>query len=254
MPIKQSPAYAIQSVDNALRIAAMLQLEGPLTVTQVADRIGCARSTAHRLLQMLVYRDFAAQEDDRSYRVGPLLELAAHSRSASSRLRAAALPHLQRLVDLLDESANLIVRTGNTVRFIASVESGQTLRVGSREGMVFPAHHTTAGLLLLAELSPDELTQLYAEERYADRPEHRPDLARLRAELASIRRNGFALNQGRSERGVVAVGVPVCGADGKSIAGMSVSLPSVRYSKDDLPNLVGILRSTAEALKCEIVV
>lgn len=252
MPIKQSPAYAIRSADNALRIAAMLQLEGSLTVTQVADRIGCARSTAHRLLQTLVYRDFAAQEDDRSYRVGPVLELAAHSQSASSRLRAAAMPHLQRIVDLLDESANLTVRTGNTIRFIASLESGQTLRVGSREGMVFPAHRTTAGLLLLAELSPDEVDQLYAEERYVNRPQDRPDLARLRAELARVRRNGFALNRGRSERGVVAVGVPVRGPGGESIAGMSVSLPSVRYSKDDLPKLVRILQSTAEALKNDL--
>lgn len=30
-------------------------------------------------------------------------------------------------------------------------------RVGSREGMVFPAHRTTAGLVLLAEMDADEL-------------------------------------------------------------------------------------------------
>ncbi|WP_217697451.1 helix-turn-helix domain-containing protein [Nocardia donostiensis] len=51
----------------------------------VAQRIGVAASTAHRLLQMLIYRDFAVQEPDRFYRVGPLLELAARSRSAASQ-------------------------------------------------------------------------------------------------------------------------------------------------------------------------
>ncbi|WUH98384.1 IclR family transcriptional regulator [Spirillospora sp. NBC_00431] len=251
-PLKTPPPYAIASVDNALRAAQMLQFEGPMTVTEVAQRLGVANSTAHRLLAMLVYRDFAAQGPDRSYRVGPVLELAAHSQSAVSRLRAAALPHLRRLVDLLDESANLTVRTGDTVRFIASVESSQALRVGSREGMAFPAHRTTAGLLLLAELPSEDLEALYSVERYEDHAHQRPDMAELRAELARVARNGFAVNQGRSERGLVAIGVPVHGPDATPTAGLSISMPSVRYDKAKLPQLVATLKNSAAALERDL--
>src|ERR1700754_1726968 len=120
--LKAAPPYAIASVDHALRLAVMLQHEGPLTVSTAAQRLGVARSTAHRLLAMLVYRDFAVQEADRTYRAGPVLQLASHSRSATARLRAAALPHLHTLVDLVGETANLIIRAGDTGRFIASVE------------------------------------------------------------------------------------------------------------------------------------
>ena len=194
---------------------------------------------------MLVYRDFAVQDAGRAYRAGPVLELAAHSQSATSRLRAAALPHLRRLVDLLDESANLTVRTGDMVRFVASVESSRALRVGNREGMVFPAHRTTAGLLLLAELTAEDLAALYSAERFADRPDDRPDLTSLRADLAKVRRNGFALNRERSERGVVAVGVPVHAPSGEVSAGIAVSMPSVRYDKEQLPRLVALLKSVA---------
>jgi DNA-binding IclR family transcriptional regulator len=42
----------------------MLQLEGGLTVSEVAERLDIDRSTAHRLLAMLVYRHFAAQDED----------------------------------------------------------------------------------------------------------------------------------------------------------------------------------------------
>ncbi|GAA0949718.1 IclR family transcriptional regulator [Actinocorallia libanotica] len=251
-PLKTPPPYLVRSVDHALRIAAMLQLEGELTVSEVAERLGVARSTAHRLLAMLVYRDFAVQDERRLYRAGPVLELAAHSPSAASRLRAVALPHLHRLVGVLDESANLVVRTGDTVRFIASVECAQTLRVGSREGMVFPAHRTTAGLLLLAELTDDELEEVYAADRYADRPEERPDLAALRADLARVRRTGFALNQGRSERGVVAVGVPVRDPGGTVLAGLSVSMPGARYDRHRLPSLVNTLTRAAGALEADL--
>jgi DNA-binding IclR family transcriptional regulator len=252
-PLKEPPPYAIASVDHALRAAVILQLEGRLTVSEVADRLGVARSTAHRLLAMLVYRDFAVKDEDRGYRAGPVLELAAHSQSRVSLLRAAALPHLRRLVDILDETANLAIRTGDTVRFIASVECRQALRVSSREGMVFPAHHTTTGLLLLAELAESELDGIYAAERYKDRQEDRPDLATLRADLARIRRKGFAVNRERSERGLVAIGVTVRGPDGTAQAGLAVSLPSVRYNPHDLQPLVATLQAAARRLEADLI-
>ena len=250
--LKKPPPYTITSVDNALRIAAMLQLEGSLTLSEVAERLGVARSTAHRLLAMLVYRDFAEQDESRTYRAGAVLELAAHSQSETSRLRAAGLPHLHRLVTSLDESANLIVRTGDTARFIASVESHQSLRVSSREGMVFPAHRVTGGLLMLAELDDEELESVYAEARYVDRAGERPHLPRLKRELAAIRRNGFAVNQDRSERGVVAVGVPIRNGEGAPHAGLSISIPSVRYDAQALPRIVSTLTYAARALEAEL--
>ncbi|MBM7090068.1 IclR family transcriptional regulator [Streptomyces sp. NPDC056956] len=251
-PLKTPPPYPIASVDHALRAATVLQMEGGATVSQIAERLGVARSTAHRLLAMLVYRDFAVQGEDRVYRAGPVLELAAHSQSFVSRLRAVALPHLQRVVDLLDETTNLIVRTGDTARFIASVECRQTLRVGSREGMVFPAHRTTAGLLLLADLTDEELDDVYAPERYTDRPGERPDLDRLRTELKRLRRNGSAVNRERSERGLVAVGVPVRDTGGRARAGLSVSMPSVRYDPQRLRSLVAVLDASARAVERDL--
>ena len=67
-----------------------------------------------------------------------------------------------------------------------------------------------------------------------------------------MRRNGFAVNQERSERGVIAVGVPVRSTVGEVLAGLSVSMPSVRYEKERLPFLVATLRSAAQALEAEI--
>lgn len=250
--LKTPPPYAIASVDHALRLAVVLQLEGSLTVSAAAQRLGVARSTAHRLLAMLVYRDFAVQEEDRTYRAGPVLQLAVHSRSATSRLRAAALPHLQTLVDLVGETANLTVRAGDTGRFIASVEGGQALRVGNREGMVFPAHQLTGGLVLLSELTGEQLDSLYAPERFTDRLADRPDPAELRADLEKVRTSGFALNRERSEKGVVAIGSAVRDSHGMALAGVSLSLPSVRYTAERLPSLVAALALAARAIEADL--
>lgn len=244
--MKSAPPYAISSVDHALRLAAMLQLEGDMTVARAADRLGVARSTAHRLLQMLVYRDFAMQDEDRVYHAGPVLQLAQHSRSRTAQLREASLPHLERLVDQLEESCNVLIRTGTDTRFIASHECAQSLRVTSREGMVFPAHSTTGGLLLLAEMPGDELDALY------DGTDDELVVGRLRPTLAKLRRQGFAVNQGQSENGVVAVGVPVRDTDGTAIAVVSTSMPSTRYDKQRLPLVVAALHKAAGGIEADL--
>jgi DNA-binding IclR family transcriptional regulator len=246
-PMKNPPAYGVTSVDHALQLAVILQVEGPLTVSEAANRLGVARSTAHRLLSTLVYRDFAVQNDDRTYRVGPVLEIAAQTQSNVAAIRAAALGPLRTLVDTLDETANVSIRTGRTIRFIAAVECSQSLRVGSREGMVLPAHLATGGLVMLAALSDDDLTALYASPP-ANGSDERPDLAHLRTELRAIRRSGIALNLERSERGVVAVGRAVTNASGETVAAVSVSMPSVRHSPARMQDVVAALTAAAQAI------
>ena len=251
---KTRPAYAIDSVDHALRLAAMLQLEGALTVSDAAERLGVARSTAHRVLAMLVYRDFAVQGPDRRYHAGPVLELATHSRSLTARLRSVALAHLEGLVAVLGESANLIIRTGDRVRFIASAESTQALRVEQREGMVFPAHLVSGGLVLLAEASEDEVTALYAggDAGEAGTAPGAPDLRWLRAELRRVKARGYAVNRETSEKGVTAVGRAVRDESGVAVAAVSISMPSARYAATDLPRITGALTLAARAIEADL--
>ena len=64
-------------------------------MSEAAERLGVARSTAHRL-SMLLYRDFAVQDEDRRYDAGPVLSLGAHSQSRTALLRAVARPTSRR--------------------------------------------------------------------------------------------------------------------------------------------------------------
>lgn len=240
-----TPRYLVTSVDNALRLAAMLQIEGELTLSEAASRLGVAPSTAHRLLATLVHRDFATHDEGRHYLVGPVLALAAHAPSQAARLRAASLRPLAQLAESLGETTSLMVRTGTSVRFVASVECSRALRVGSREGMVFPAHLVTGGLVLLAALNAAELDALYAPERVEASTGPPPDLGGLRRDIAQVRRNGFAVNRERSEPGVTAVGRIVVDPEGQPVAGISVSLPSARYKPQLLPRFDEALRTTS---------
>src|SRR5690349_3252429 len=151
---------------------------------------------------MLVYRGFAEQRPDRRYEAGDVLRPSPATRAPVALLRQAALPHMQKLVDQVQESVNLLVLAGTDTRFIATAESTQVLRVGSRTGRTLPAHLTSGGTALLAALPPDEVTALYEQNREVD-------LAKLRRELTQVRRRGFAINDQRTEAGLTALAVPI---------------------------------------------
>jgi IclR family transcriptional regulator, acetate operon repressor len=156
-------------------------------------------------------------------------------------LREVALPHLRRLVDAVGETANLMVLAGPDVRFVATVESDQVLRVGDRTGRTLPAHLSSGGKAVLATLGDDELADLLE-------PLDEAAAARLERELRAVRRRGFAVNDQATEAGLTAVGVAVPPAGGFTGAALSVAAPSARYSRDRLPAWGAALSGAAAAI------
>ena len=153
----QKPAYLLESVDNALRLLQMLRDVGAVRLNQAATELGIARSTAHRLLAMLVYRGFAVQDEKRTYHPGPAMGAGPAERGWTREFTDRCRPHLEALVAVCGETVNLVIRTGTQVRFLATVESDAMLRVGDRQGQVLPAALMSGGRSLLAELPDDVL-------------------------------------------------------------------------------------------------
>src|SRR4051812_2725559 len=239
--VKNRPPYAIASVDSALLLATLLQQEGPMRVTDAAERIGVSGSTAHRLLGMLVYRDFAEQLPDRRYGPGPLMRGGPAPQAAVATLRDAALPHLRRLVAELAETVNLMVLAGADVRFVATVECDHVLRVGDRTGRTLPASRSSGGKALLAALPPERLDDVL---RGLDAAE----TDRLRRELRAVGRGGFAVNDQETETGLPAVGAAVPVTVGSPPAAISVAMPRARFSRDRLPGWGAAVTAAAAAI------
>jgi DNA-binding IclR family transcriptional regulator len=245
--VKNRPVYAIDSVDNALLLAQLLILEGPMRVSDAAKRLGVSPSTAHRLLGMLVYRDFAEQGPDRLYRAGSVFANVATGGSEApiAVLRRVGRPRLEQLVARTNESANLMVLSGSEVRFVGTVECSQILRVGDRAGKALPAHLASGGKAMLAEVEEDVRAPLIAAL-----PEN--EQRSLRRELAQIRRNGFAINSQRTESGLTALGMAIRLSDGRVVAGISLALPTVRYRKERVPGWVHEMRECVRGIVADL--
>ncbi|WP_456789737.1 IclR family transcriptional regulator [Cellulomonas sp. P5_C5] len=244
-PLQEPPAYVIESVDNALRLLQMLRDEGPVRLTDAATRIDVSRSTAHRLLAMLVYRGFAVQSADKAYAPGPGIASGTAQAEVVAQLRSTCRPHLELLARRCGESVNLMIRTGAHVRFIQTVEGSETLRTADRQGAVMSSLEASGGLALLAEASSAELEVL----RHSAPPEWWPTVER---EVARARRHGYALNLAFTEPQVSAIGLALHDRTGAGVAAFSISMPQSRFTTRRRDELVLHARATRRDIEEDI--
>ena len=197
----QRPRYALSSVDHVLRIIQILRDTGGARLSDVARELQISPSAAHRLLSMLVYRDFAAQDETRAYLPGPSMGIGPTSSPWTRKLKSLVAPHLDLLAERLDETVSLMFRTGTRTRVILSIEGTQPLRVGDRMGLVQDARRTSGGKAILAEHDRTLLERLYRSQSSQLAGTHMSELdfARLLRALEEVRKRGYALNRDETE-------------------------------------------------------
>jgi DNA-binding IclR family transcriptional regulator len=236
------------SVDNALKLLRLVAEVQGLRVIDAAQALNVAPSTAHRLLGALLRHGFVTQERNRGpYRIGPTLTEIARGAIAPVDLRRVSRPLLIQLRDLVRETVNLIILQGQNILFIESIEGPRSVRVGSRLGMVFPAHLTAGGKALLAGLPADDVVRRFSLGPDALAP---AGWLRLRQELDSVRQNGYATNFEEREIGVSAVAVAINDVHGAPLAALAISAPSDRLcSQQHVEALLPPLRATAEVIE-----
>lgn len=234
------------SVDRALRLIALLTTRGAVRITDAAAELEVAPSTAHRLLSTLRDRDFAVQDRSRVYHPGPVL--VGVRPLAGPGLAEAAAPHLAALAAATGETVHLMVLEGAGARFVGGADGVHAVRVARRVGMVLPAHVTSGGKALLAELARRELSGLYPTGLPLTPDAAGPDLAALRRELATVRRRGYAINSEQSEQGVNAIGVCVHDRHRRAAAAVVLAAPSTRLPLRRLTAFAPQVQATAVAI------
>jgi DNA-binding IclR family transcriptional regulator len=124
-------------------------------------------------------------------------------------------------------TANLGILDGTKGVFIDKIESKDFgIKLFSEIGKTFPLHCTGIGKVLLA-FSPVSLLAEISEsplERVTDYTI--TEVHALKKELASIRSQGYALDNQEITRGIMCVGAPVFGLHGDLAGAISITFPS----------------------------
>ncbi len=246
----KAPRYPINSVDNALKLLLMFREQQVIRVSEASATLGVGRSTAHRLVAMLEYHGFIQQDaDTKAYRSGPALVEIGLAIVHSMDIRAQLRPYLEQLRDELGETVHLMVLQGADALFLDSVESSRALRTSSRIGRTYPAHATSGGKVLLAQLSPERLADLYPDDELpAGTPRSLRTRADLLRELRLVRRRGYGSNRGETEPDVAAVAVALKSSLNRPAAAIAVSAPLSRLSSKQESEIARSLSAVAEKL------
>jgi DNA-binding IclR family transcriptional regulator len=243
--VSKTPQYPIESVDNALKILLLMGERNELRLTEVAEYLHVATSTAHRLLAMLLYRGFMRQDPrTRAYLPGTALTGVAFSILQRFDVREVLHPFVESLNRDLEETVHLAILDGAAVRFIDAIESPKATRVASRLGKQMPANCTSTGKALLATLTPAEIDRLYPA---GDLPQLTPDSIRTRPELdkelEATRGRGYATSNQESEDGVCSVAVAFPPTQSALRLAFNVSVPVYRMTDEHQERIAAALKA-----------
>ncbi len=223
----------VQSIERAFAVLGALA-DGPIGVTEVADRTSLPKSTAARLLASLTQEGVVEQvPGDSRYRLGGRLATLAAGVLPTRSLTRLARPSLAELSATAGEAAGLSVPEGNLVHYIEQVDAPNPVSVRDWTGSRIPMHAVSSGQVLLAFRQPAAVER-YLEsplEPFTDRTIVEADA--LRTRLRDIRRDGYAWAREEFDRGINSVAAPIADASGEVVAAVHLHGPSYRFPERD---------------------
>ncbi len=233
---------SVQSIRRAFAVLGALG-DGPLGVTDVADRSGLPKSTAARLLATLSEEGAVEQvPGDSAYRLGPRLVALAGGLSFNRSLAAVARPILVELAAASGEAAGLGVPDGDAVHYIDQVDTPNPVVVRDWTGARAPLHAVSSGQVLLAFRTPGAVDRYLAGELEGFTPRTLVEPDAVRERLRAVRRQGFAWALEEFDPGISSVAAPIADATGEVIAAVHVHGPSYRFPVDArMPELADLV-------------
>lgn len=239
------------TADRALTILGLFS-DDHLTVSaiEVADALGCARSTAYRYLQTLVGARFLEDVPGGGFRLGiRVMELSRLARRGFG-LPEVAMPAMQRLARELGETVLLTKRVGESVICVERCEgSSQLIRLSYERGSRLPINAGASALVLLAWLpeteARDVLTRFPLQSFTSNTI---TDVDELMLRLSDIRERGVAVTLGEVDPDAVGVAAPILDESGAAAAGLSVVAMRRNVPPERLQHLITAVRDEAARL------
>lgn len=240
----------LRAVERAADLlSAMAQAGGPLGVRELSVRMGFSKSSVHRILVSLESRGFVEMDPvSGRYRLGVRAMEVGLAVVDQMELLAACRPFLEELLRRTNETVNLAIldETEGQVVYLAKLEPAQSIRINTRLGARRPAHTTSLGKALLAELEPCRLEAILRKGPLVGLTGRTiTDPQRLMADLELCRQRGYAVDDQEFEEGIICVAAPVRDRGGSASTAVSVSAPGFRTPPERVAELGQLVRASA---------
>jgi IclR family transcriptional regulator, pca regulon regulatory protein len=247
VPRKSEP---LQSLVRGIAVIQVFSRDHPaLTLSEVARLTGMSRATARRILHTL--EDLGhVRADGRLFSLTPRVLSLGWAYLSSLNLAEIAQPLMEELVEETKESCSASTLDLPDIVYVARVPTRRIMTISLGVGTRLPAHATSMGRVLLADMPEDELERFLDGsplEAFTDRTTTDPE--ELRTLLAKVREQGWALTDQELEIGLRSIAAPLRDANGNAIAALNVSVAASRVPTEELAeHFLPHLLQTAEAI------
>ena len=239
----------VQTLARGLHILELLAAsESGLTTTELANQLRVDKGGMSRLMHTLVkYRFAERDEKTRRYHLGMRVQELGRQAGQHASLRELSEPYLQQLGAATGENAHVAVYAPPQALIIADVPSTAPLRVVGEIGRRTPLHCSAIGKCLLAFCEIPLPTQF---NRFTERTIM--SQADLVEDLDTVRQLGYAVDAEELTLGVYGIATSIRNREGRTIAAMGLSGPSVRLTGETIPQLAELLMKVAYDVSAEL--
>ncbi|HET7328424.1 MAG TPA: IclR family transcriptional regulator [Nocardioidaceae bacterium] len=220
---------------RAMRVLSFLARQPePVPLERIAAAVCIPRSSAYHLLRTMVDEGFCVHlESERRFGLGVAAFEVGSGYTRQAPLQRLARPRMSRLVDLVGQSAHLVVLHGREVLYVVEERAPGRPPLVTAVGVRLPAHLTASGRAILAALPSRQVRALFPDaSAFVDRHGTGPTSpTALRALLSDTRQRGYAEEQGEVTPGLASVAAVVLDHNAHPVASVAVTFEQ----RDDSP-------------------
>jgi len=203
-----------KSVNAILRGAEILRCvsEGIDRISDISKSTRMSKSTVHRLLKSLTASGLASQNEvTHRYYLGPLAHrLVSQPMIAHQNLIASAYEEMRQLMLVTRETVNLNIPIGTERMCLEEIESPENIKCVSGKGSIAPLYSGSAGKMLLAELSPEQLKIILKNLRFITLQKNTiTNQNDLLMELEKVKKQGYATSFSERIAGAASISIPI---------------------------------------------
>tara|TARA_R110001583_G_scaffold143414_1_gene295558 strand:+ start:7864 stop:8646 length:783 start_codon:yes stop_codon:yes gene_type:complete len=246
-----------ESVSSVLKVFSILQALGEqkdIGVSELSQRLMMSKATTYRFLQTMKTLGYVTQEDqaDRYSLTIKLFELGSKSLEYVD-LISLADKEMRLISEQTNEALHLGALDDDSIIYIHKIDSNYSLRMQSKIGRRNPLYSTAIGKVLLAERDQAFIRETLSQVEFIKHTDKTlENIEQLLSELTQVKEHHYAQDNQEQEPGLRCIAVPVYDRFGSVIAGISISLPTIRFDEKRLSYYVGLLHQAGKSVSAEL--
>ncbi len=228
--------YRIPNLDKSCQVIELIaDTHGGCPLKELAARLDIPRTTALRITETLLARNFLAKNESGTFTLGTALVHLGVMALDSLDIRGFARPVLRRLSNDTGESSHIAMLNGDKSLLVEVCDSPHPVRIASRPGTLVDLHCSSTGKVFLAFSIP-EPAKFCRKLTLSEHTKHTSTtIEAVLDDIEVTRRQGYALDEEEYVLGARCIAAPIMNAFGKTIAAIGITASTSTFTRAKIP-------------------